>query len=399
MRGSAFIAIQALAAALSAFSCSGTLMGPSRVPRQDLFNLDIGKMEDQLDLSDSPETLGKLRIYMRDGLFFISNGQGRKVMKLSSYGDLLSIVYDPEYDPPPVLLGPEGEGGALKRVIQHPLREAGEIVVNSRKDFYVEDRLPPDRRVEAADGSYILDAVVLRFGQDGSYRDYLGQEGPGGTPFPNVIALHCTAQDEIVVVCATPADYGVYWFADSGDLKYSLSVKRESLPWPEGGEGIASLEKIVPDPLARRVYMKIDYYSETVDPSTGAQTGVEYDQSIVWSIDPEDGRVYNPLKVPSVKVKDDSGFSQRAYTRSYELLGVVGGGHFCFIMPEEDGSYSLLVLDEPSGKSKKIALDPAGKDIVASAIQLGLDGIVSGIFVSSREARVSWWRLDKVLGR
>jgi hypothetical protein len=387
-----------IAALIWPVSCSAAFSRLSRVPRQDLFSLSLGKLEDQIDVFEGPGSPGKLKIFMRDGLFFISNGQGRKVMEFSSYGDLLSLVYDPDYAPPPVFLGGQVDGGSLKRVIEHPLREAGEIVVNSRKDFYVEDRLPPDRRVEGEDGASVLDAVVLRFGQDGSYRDYIGQEGLGGTPFPNVVGLHCTSRDDIVVICATREDYGVYWYGDDGSLKHSLSVRRDALPMPPEGKYIASLEKLVPDPDSSRILMKVDYYEETVDASTGAQIGVDYDQSLVWSIDPDDGRIDKPVKVPALKRKDDSGFSDRDYARSYELLGVSPGGRLFFIMPEEDGSFDLLVMDEVSGRTRKFTLAPAGKDIIASDLRLGLDGIISGIFVGARDARVSWWRMDKALG-
>jgi len=368
------------------------------VPRKDLFSLSLGKLEDQIDLFGSAGSVGKLRIFMRDGLFFVSNGQGRKVMEFSSYGDLIALVYDPDYDPAPVLFGEQGGGTSIKRAIEHPLREAGEIVVNSRKDFYVEDRLPPDRRVEGQGGGYVLDAVVLRFGQDGSYRDYLGQEGLGGTPFPNIASIHCTARDDIVVVTASTTDHGLYWFKDDGTLRYSLSVKRDALPLPEGEGYIASLEKLLPDPNEERIYMKVDYYKETVDASTGAQTGVEYDQSLVWSIDPEDGRIDRPVKAPVIRKRDDSGFSDRMYARSYELLGITQGGQFYYVMPEEDGSFDLLVVDGLEGRTRKFLLAAPGDDIVASDLRLGLDGIISGIFVGAREARVSWWRMDKALG-
>ncbi len=393
---SAAAAVLLLAAAIS--SCSRGALRLSRVPRKDLFSLSLGKLEDQIDLFGSDGSAGKLRIFMRDGLFFVSNGQGRKVMEFSSYGDLIALVYDPDYDPAPVLFGEQGGGASIKRAIEHPLREAGEIVVNSRKDFYVEDRLPPDRRVEGQGGGYILDAVVLRFGQDGSYRDYLGQEGLGGTPFPNIASIYCTARDDIVVVTASTIDYGLYWFKDDGTLRYSLSVKRDALPLPEGEGYIASLEKLLPDPNEERIYMKVDYYKETVDASTGAQTGVEYDQSLVWSIDPEDGRIDRPVKAPVIRKRDDSGFSDRMYARSYELLGITQGGEFYYVMPEEDGSFDLLVIDGLEGRTRKFSLAAPGDDIVASDLRLGLDGIISGIFVGAREARVSWWRMDKALG-
>jgi hypothetical protein len=396
---------RAAAACLAATSfialaaCTAGMAGFSRLPRQDLFRLSIGRMEDQLDIGQASGNLGKLRIYMRDGLIFICNGQGRKVMKFSSYGDLLSLVYNPDYNPAPVIMGQQGDGAALKRSHELPLREAGEIVVNSRKEFFVEDRLPPDRGVREEEMDILLDAVILRFAQDGSFRDYLGQEGLGGTPFANVSGLYCTAGDDIVVVSATRSSYDVFWFDDGQTLAHSLSVRRDALPMPAQGQFNASLEKIVPGDGDRMLYMKVDYYRELLDPSTGVQVGVEFDRSLVWSLDPADGRIFDPVEVPVLRIKEGTGFGTGDYVRGYELLGLAADGHMCFIMPEDDGSYALLTMDRYGGRTRKFRLDPGEPGLLASSLQLGLDGIVTGIFVGAREARVSWWRIDKAIGK
>jgi hypothetical protein len=388
-----------LALTLGLCACSGKMARVTQVSRQNLFSLSLGRMEDQLDLVESSAAApAKLRIYMRDGIFFISNGQGRKMMEMSSYGDLLSLIYDPESNPAPVLLNAQGDPKSFRKAFQHPFREIGEIVVNSKQELFIEDRLPPERGVPDESGQSILDAVVLRFDQAGAYHDYIGREGIGGTPFPNIVGLYCTNSDELVVMSMSAADWQVSWYSPDGNLLYSLSVKRDSLPMPGKKDLIASLERVAPDPDSKLLYMKIDYYSEDFDASTKASTGVKYDSSVLWHIDPRDGRVYDPIAIPSVSKKEEGTFGSQSYVRVYEFLGAASGKNLFFIMPEDENGYSVMIVNGATKGIQKIGINVDESDILASAFHLTPDGILSAILASSYEAKVVWWRIDKIIG-
>lgn len=58
----------------------------------------MGKAEDQIDLIQLPGMPFKerSRIVMKNGLFYISNGNTGKVMEFNSYGDILTLYYNPE---------------------------------------------------------------------------------------------------------------------------------------------------------------------------------------------------------------------------------------------------------------------------------------------------------------
>ena len=40
-------------------------------------------------------------IAMRDGFFYIANSESKKIMELNSYGDLLTIYYNEDFNPVP----------------------------------------------------------------------------------------------------------------------------------------------------------------------------------------------------------------------------------------------------------------------------------------------------------
>src|SRR5215471_12983922 len=66
------------------------------VEREDLFSLGIGPMEDQIALYSLNGTRGIRRtgFTMRDGLFYISDGNSGKIVRFNSYGDLLFMIYN-----------------------------------------------------------------------------------------------------------------------------------------------------------------------------------------------------------------------------------------------------------------------------------------------------------------
>ena len=72
----------------------------------ELFSIPLGKLENQIDLfsSSGGTTEKETHIFMRDGWFYVANGNSGKVMVFSSYGDLIFLLYNPLTNPAPVLL-------------------------------------------------------------------------------------------------------------------------------------------------------------------------------------------------------------------------------------------------------------------------------------------------------
>src|SRR6056297_2895590 len=85
------------------FGCSSAQVPVLQEER--LFSLQYGKMEDQVELFlDGSAVTRKTRLAMRGGLFFIASGYGNRIMEFTSYGDLLTLYYNPAQNPRPVML-------------------------------------------------------------------------------------------------------------------------------------------------------------------------------------------------------------------------------------------------------------------------------------------------------
>jgi hypothetical protein len=275
------------------------------VSREDIFTFAIGRLEDQIALYnlEGDQGIRRTNLTMRDGLFYISDGNGEKIVRYNSYGNPLFMIYNDETNPVPLSLRtieqmPAGEV-ITRWAFTYPLQNPGKITVDSRKHIYVEDLLPDERYGFDAENKALLDRVILHFDADGRFVEYLGQEGIGGSPYPKIEGLYTSIQDELAVVCRLPTGWNIYWFDSAGVLLYLVKIGNEDIPIPLDREKIlVSLDMIAVAPDARKLYIKVDYYRNTYDESTNTRSGNEPDSSVIWVMQVEDGSYQKTIEVP-----------------------------------------------------------------------------------------------------
>jgi hypothetical protein len=415
--GRALTAILGLCLASGLLASCGAGEKPSvAVKREQLFSLSYGPAEDQLDLFliDGAQSGLKTCITMREGFFYIANGAGYKIVRFDSFGDPLSMIYNTEKNPAPVVLkavpespnagGAAGAGAASgeplgRKATPYPFRSVGEIAVDSAQTIYVEDRLPPERRVQDKDSSALLDHVVLRFDKEGQFVDYLGQEGIGGTPFPYILGLYTVGSDDCVVVSMLQSGWLVHWFDKNGTLVSSLKLKREDLPLPDKGKDlIASLDRIVPDVAGRDLLLKVDYYKAAVDPATKAQAGAEFSSSWMYRMDLKDGKYAERWQIHAIEksAKDAEGHNVK-YARVPSLIGATGR-HFFLIYADDEGKSYVSAYDRTTRDSSRYGIDIAQDELYYNSYYLSPNGVLCALLGTKYEARVVWWRFDKFLG-
>jgi hypothetical protein len=368
------------------------------IRREDLFKLDIGVLEDQVNLFDleGDRSIKKTRIAMREGLFYIADGNGGKVMRYNSFGDLLFMIYNEETNPAPLTLKTSTGDSALvtRWAFTYPLREPGEIAVDSRKHIYVEDRLPQERFSFDSDINALLDSTVLHFDNEGRFIEYLGQEGVGGSPFPMITGVFSSLDDNLAVVCHIPAGWNIYWFNGNGALLYLVHISNKELPVPQGKEALPSLDSISVAPDASEIYLKIDYSRDLVDESTKAKTGNVMDSSYVWVLNTS-GEYINSVEIP---------FYEQSYTENgrktteelmYSMTGVMRGGRILLSAPQ-DGGYALLALH--GREQKRAFINVENDELQYNYLTVSEEGILLGILATEWEAKIVWWRLDAIVG-
>ena len=383
--------------------CNRSAQVPA-IEREDLFTLDIGKLEDQIALFNLEGDRGIRRtdIAMRDGLFYISDANGSKILRYNSYGDLLFMIYNEETNPPPLSLKPLTDGNMVTRwAVSYPLLEPGHITVDSRKHIFVRDRLPYERHSFDTESKALLDSVILHFDADGRFVEYLGREGIGGSPFPKIDGLYTSIRDELAVVCRLSTGWNIYWYDSDGYFRFVVQLRNEAIPIPMDRENVfPSLDMIAVAPDARKIYIKIDYYRNTYDESTNTKTGIEPDSSAVWIMNAEDGVWEKHIDAPFFEYTYTEQKQKISNRMLYSLLGVIKNGRFLFYFPVE-GGYTILVMSSESGVSVEqhqgfISVD--NTELQFNAFNLSADGILSGLLADDWQAKMVWWRTDKFLG-
>jgi hypothetical protein len=379
-------------------ACTGG--GAPPIARTNLFTLEIGRLENQIDLFniEGKRSIPKTALVMRDGLFYISNGNGQKAACYTSYGDLLFMIYNEETNPLPLTLkrGADDSNAVTRWAYDFPLREPGVITVDTRKHIYVEDRLPYERHGYDKESNALLDSLVLHFDEAGRFVDYLGREGPGGTPFSRINGIYASARDEIAVVCRHSLGWNIYWFDPDGMMRYFILIRNNTIPVPQDRLNTQpQVDTIIAAPDNRHIYMKVDYYRSIYDESTNIRSGVEPDSSVIWIMDVENGAYIDTIEVPFFETDSRRGQTEKLF---YSMLAVIREGRVFLSFPLE-GGYSLLVLGKDTDGTlmqRRGFIQVDNDELQFNAFNVSEEGILSGLLADEWEVKAVWWRTDRI---
>jgi len=368
--------------------------------REDLFSLEYGKMEDQIELFlDGSAVTRKTRLAMRGGLFFVSSGYGNRIMEFTSFGDLLTLYFNANQNPRPVLLqsGDDELRTTNRRAYEYPFNVVGEVAVTGSNILLVEDQVPDRVAVFDEDLGVRLNRVVVRLDQNGNQIDYLGQEGIGGSFFPYIDEIYVTANDDIVVTTIAPPRKIVYWFTSDGTLLRRIELTPDTLPVPAEVGALPLLESVRPDYDLRRLYAKVNYYVRDQAGANESGTAVERLMSRVYWINIDDGSYEGFVDVPR-NVKRDSVLGAFAEEEEfyYEFVGAASGEHLFLLSRESRQQSQLLILHTSGQVVRRRALDLDYDEIVMRDLHLSNNGILSALLANRNEVDIVWWRTDRL---
>jgi hypothetical protein len=357
-------------------------------------------MEDQIAMY-SFEGGGGIRqaeLAMKDGLFYISDRNGGKIVRYNSYGDLLFLIYNDETNPEPANLKPKTDNLVTRWAFTYPMQAPGKIAVDSRKHIYAVEQLPRERHIFDAKNRVLQESVILHFDEDGRFIEYLGQGGQGGGPFPRIAGLYKSVQDEIAAACILPQGWNIYWYNSQGEQLFLIQIQNNAIPAPpDWRDYIAAIDTVIAAPDARKLYVKVDYYREVFDKSTNTHVSTEPLSTLIWILNVDNGKYESYVEAP---------FYEYSYTENgritnvrllYSMLGLTHNGGILLYFPVENG-YAVLRMDS-NGRGQRrglIRLDPG--EARFNSFHLSPEGILSALLVDEWKARVVWWRMDRFMG-
>lgn len=369
--------------------------------REELFSLKIGKMEDQVDLflMDGVPSRTKNRIFMKDGMFYVSNGNALKVMKFTSFGDLLFLLYNPFVNPEPIVLTTEVEEGVVANRVaaKYSFLKIGDVVVDNNENIYVEDILPDKERVFDPQLQAHLTTRILRFDRKGTLLDFFGKDGLGSSLFPSVDMIFMDKDNRLSVISRTPTAWLVYVFRQDGSPLTVLKIDETLFPGSE--ENILNIDGVFSDYENPAVYVKTSLYSEVLDQDTKTLAYVEQLNSRVYRLSLTTGKVSSFIDAPDPGTRTfyTSTGEEEIPAPSYEFFGVSKGGFFFFMRPGEKDQYQLVVTNSKGEKvvSRYIVMDD--RELFFKQIKLSSGGILYGMLSLSSRVDFVWWRSDKLL--
>ena len=386
------------------YSCSRKNLLQS-VSEEELFSLKYGNFEDELNLFGITN-IGKVTtsITMKDGFFYIVNGQNQKILSFNSYGDLLSVYYNEDFykEKFPLLFSKSTQG--LSKAVSYPFEFDGKIVVDSKKYMYAVGIVPKERNEQDEKENLLYSQVVLRFSSDGTVLDYIGQQGPSGTPFPFIRKIYVNQENELIVVSNTNEGLCVYWFSSDGYLKYRIPVTQKDVPLvsldklvSNVNELYVSVENVIPDYSSQTLFVKVDYYIPYIDAESKIKSGVNYYETVVYFLDLLSGTYKDSIVIPPYEQSVTEDFSKIIYKIPYDFLGVTKNGWFYFLLSTQDG-YSVQIVNSKTQHVIKRSLSVNHDDILFSSFALSDEGIISALLAEKEKCRVVWWKTDSLTG-
>lgn len=378
------------------------------IKRENLFSLKYGNFENQLNLFDLAEAGNFIntQVSMQNGFFYISNGESKKILKMNSYGDLLTLYYNSQKNPSPLFNSSninavgnlvKNQEISTKKIIDYPLNNPSYIAVDSKQLIYVVE-LYPEQQFET-DNNRTLRQIVLRFDSNGCI-GHIGQQGPGGTPFPFIKNIYVNSNNELVVICIVPEGIEVYWFSESGYPLHNILINADDAPNPlkQNNENntFLKVENVIPDNKDYKLFVKIDYYNTTIDEISKVQSGIEYNSTYIYPLDAISGKYSRPLLIPPYEDVITQGFNKNVYKNPYDFLGVSSNNWLFFTLTTEHG-YIVQIVDPSSNKIIKRLLDFENDKVVYQSFSLSKEGIISALLASKEKAEVVWWRTDNLI--
>lgn len=371
------------------------------INENELFKIPYGNFEEQLSVVDF-NNVGDVRIgiAMRDGFFYVVDGEAKKLMELNSYGDLLTLFYNEDSQTDKLLNNSTRPAESIHRGISYPFDYPGMVAVDSNKRIYTVCSIPRDRQEQNDDGTMLYSQTILRFTRDGQTVEYIGQQGPGGTPFPFIKNIYTTEKNELVVVSTTTEGSIVYWFAEDGFLKYMIPVTVKDAPMITGtddnAEVFLTIENVIPDPAAYKIYVKIDYYSTYVDEESKVQSGINYLQTLLYPLNVEQGLYEEPVSIPPFEESVVADYSRLTYKIPYDFLGVTKNGWKFFIVKTDDG-FNIEMIQSENQRIMRRHFNVDHNNILFDTMSLSQDGILTALYVEKDTARVVWYRTDSLI--
>ncbi|MBN2618665.1 MAG: hypothetical protein JXR64_10200 [Spirochaetales bacterium] len=367
--------------------------------KEDKFTLPIGNMDNELDFfarEDVPFSLTS-DIFMSKGIFLISNGNGKKIMKFNSYGDLLEKISpdkNSDISNPDFTQWSFNKPGNISSTENYIYITDTLDYESALTDQYIDKSYDTSKDKSNKEKHILNEQIVTVFDIDGKYINYIGQEGLGGTPFPYIKNIYSDINNRLIVVTQTTYFWIIFRYTEEGTLIGKSIIEIEYLPQLENEENTTTqINNIIPDRNKNRLLIDLTFYKKIYDEKTDDIISIDTIKSRIYYFDLNEGKYISWMDVPEVK-KDDEQLS-----RYYVLIDVVFGKYIFFKSSSIDGISEYLTITNENGYIiGDYDLNIDNSNIIYSNFYVSnTEGILTALLCTEYAGGITQWRTDKIL--
>ena len=179
-----------------------------------------------------------------------------------------------------------------------------------------------------------------------------------------------------------------------------IPVSKKYIPLVKGinenSDVYLSIEGVIPDPASYHLYVQVDYFSSYVDEDSKVQSGVNYIQTLLYSLNVEEGIFEEPVSIPPYEESVVADYSRLTYRIPYEFLGVTKNGWKFFILKNDDG-FNIEMIQNENQRILRRHFKANHNNILYNTMSLSQDGIITALYIEKEKARVVWYRTDSLI--
>lgn len=368
---------------------------------EKLFELPIGKTETDLAFfaDNRIAPLDKVQIKMRDGLIYLLDPNVGKLMEFNSYGEILTLWYNPDKNPKPVLLKEENDVNraeqkeATKKAFSFRFNQPTAFAVNSQKQIYIADRLPDESTLDSAEFGQALNHVIICFGKTGKAEYILGQEGISGNPFPYITDLSIDKNDCLNISCYTKSGKVFFKYDNKGNLMHKAVINDQMIPSIQK-ETISRQAEILPTAHPDYILLRTDIYNDRTNGNRSTQS--RFLKTIVWVYDLKERSFQGYFNLPNseTKVADTDSWTESSYPVMLSVDGFDHRSNIFLSSIEQEDTERILILNQLSRNIETKRLFTGFEKSLMIKRSVTPEGITLGIVFFPEKAEIYWWRTD-----
>lgn len=366
--------------------------------REDKFTLAIGNMDNELDFFARDGISFSLQsdIYMSKGIFYISNGNGKKIMKFNSYGDLLQKISPSRQSdsvPQDKSVWSFNEPGSISATEKYTFIEDTLKYDIALTENYIDKSLDSTDDKSDTEKHILNEKIISIFDSSGNYIGYIGQEGLDSTPFPFINNIYNDNQNRLIVITQTTYFWTIYRFTEEGDFIDKNVIELDYLPQLENEEYvITQLNNIIPDRNKDRALVELTFYKKIIDEKTDTIVSMESIKSRVYYYDLNERKYISWMDIPDTNNEDE-------FAKHYVLMDIIKGKYLFFTSQGSDGTMQYLTITNENGYViGEYNLNIDNTNIIYSSFYTSYpEGILTALLCTEYAGGVSMWRTDKII--